>query len=77
MASATGIPDQVIAPPVEELVGEDEPLLGRPGDASQKEGRPLYQNLVIGKFVKRRNNRSNFLTRIQVQASSPRPESSC
>jgi hypothetical protein len=51
MASATGIPDQAIVPP-EESVGEDEPLLGRPGDASQKEGRPLYQNLIIGKFTK-------------------------
>ena len=28
---------------------EEEPLLGRRGDASQQEGLPLYQNLVIGK----------------------------
>jgi hypothetical protein len=27
---------------------EEEPLLGRRGDASQQEGLPLYQNLVIG-----------------------------
>jgi len=27
---------------------EEEPLLGRRGDASQEEGLPLYQNLVIG-----------------------------
>lgn len=34
--------------PPRESVGEDEPLLGRPGDASQPEGRPLYYNLIIG-----------------------------
>jgi hypothetical protein len=45
MASATGIPDQAI---VDEDVGEEEPLLGRPGSVSQREGRPLYQNLVLG-----------------------------
>jgi hypothetical protein len=45
MASATGIPDVAVTG---EGVGEDEPLLGRAGDASQQEGRPLYYNLVIG-----------------------------
>lgn len=30
-------------------VGEQEPLLGRTGDASLPEGKPLYENLVIGK----------------------------
>jgi len=30
---------------------EEEPLLGRRGDASQQEGLPLYQNLVIGTGV--------------------------
>jgi hypothetical protein len=51
MASATGIPanipgrDQRV-----EGLGEDEPLLGRIGDASQHEGRPIYYNLVIGKY---------------------------
>jgi len=30
---------------------EEEPLLGRRGDASQEEGLPLYQNLVIGTGV--------------------------
>jgi len=27
---------------------EEEPLLGRAGDASQQDGKPLYHNLVIG-----------------------------
>lgn len=36
MASATGIPD--VAVTGEGIVGEDEPLLGRPGDASQQVG---------------------------------------
>jgi hypothetical protein len=31
-------------------MGEDEPLLGRAGDASQQEGRPLYYNVIIGKL---------------------------
>lgn len=30
--------------------GEDEPLLGRAGDASQQEGKPLYYNFIIGKL---------------------------
>ncbi|KAI9747974.1 MAG: hypothetical protein M1815_003718 [Lichina confinis] len=30
---------------------EQEPLLGRPGDATQTEGKPLYHNLVIGTAV--------------------------
>ncbi|KAI9666412.1 MAG: hypothetical protein M1821_004348 [Bathelium mastoideum] len=38
MASATGIPNQS---------SEQEPLLGGPGDASQKD-KPLYHNLAIG-----------------------------
>jgi hypothetical protein len=46
MASATGVPDRAVV--AEADIGEEEPLLGRPGDASQKEGRPLYQNLVLG-----------------------------
>jgi hypothetical protein len=44
MASATGIPDQSYA-------NEQEPLLGRPGDASQGEA-PIYRNLVIGRSSK-------------------------
>jgi hypothetical protein len=30
---------------------EEEPLLGRRGDASQQEGLPLYHNFVIGKLI--------------------------
>ena len=48
MASATGIPDVV----PQEGLGEDEPLLGRAGDASQQEGRPLYFNLIIGQIFR-------------------------
>lgn len=29
-------------------MGEQEPLLGRAGDASQQDGLPLYHNLIIG-----------------------------
>lgn len=46
MASATGIPQ---TNGYEADRGEDEPLLGRAGDASQHEGSPLYYNLIIGK----------------------------
>jgi hypothetical protein len=51
MASATGIPASMPErdQPAEGL-GEDEPLLGRVGDASQPEGRPIYYNLIIGKY---------------------------
>jgi len=45
MASATGIPDSAIES------NDTEPLLGRAGDASQQEGRPLYFNLIIGTAV--------------------------
>lgn len=45
MASATGVPQ---VHPHEAGYGEDEPLLGRIGDASQQEGRPIYYNLIIG-----------------------------
>lgn len=54
MASATGIPQNPrVAPgelqdPYEAGYGEDEPLIGRAGDASQQEGRPLLWNLVLG-----------------------------
>ena len=51
MASATGIPNGAVPREQIEGVGEDEPLLGRAGDASQQEGRPLYYNLVIGNTV--------------------------
>ncbi|KAI9746157.1 MAG: hypothetical protein M1818_000838 [Claussenomyces sp. TS43310] len=49
MASANSIPDahpQQIDPQSAEL-GDDEPLLGRAGGASQPEGRALFHNLII------------------------------
>jgi hypothetical protein len=49
MASAT--PDGAVPREQVEGVGEDEPLLGRAGDASQQEGRPLYYNLIIGNNI--------------------------
>lgn len=42
MASATGIPENGPAPQ------ETEPLLGRPGDVSQDEGKGLQYNFFIG-----------------------------
>ncbi|KAF2455243.1 eukaryotic cytochrome b561-domain-containing protein [Lineolata rhizophorae] len=45
MASATGMPDQSTAAMGR---GEEEPLLGRAGDASQEEDKPLYYNFVLG-----------------------------
>jgi len=48
MASATGIPND---PVVAQEAGEDEPLLGRPGDAAQQQGKPLFYNLIIGTAV--------------------------
>jgi len=50
MASATGIP-QVRPHDDETGLGEDEPLLGRAGDASQQDGKPLYYNLIIGTAI--------------------------
>jgi hypothetical protein len=51
MASATGISESAVAAqsPREEGLGEDEPLLGNPGDVTQNGGRGLYYNTVIGK----------------------------
>lgn len=46
MASATGIPSNVAAARAGH--SEEEPLLGRRGDASQPDGQPLYHNLWIG-----------------------------
>ncbi|KAH7040789.1 eukaryotic cytochrome b561-domain-containing protein [Microdochium trichocladiopsis] len=48
MASATGIPQQ---PPAEHGNEESEPLLGRPGDASQKPAASIAKNLVLGTGV--------------------------
>ncbi|KAH7346728.1 eukaryotic cytochrome b561-domain-containing protein [Rhexocercosporidium sp. MPI-PUGE-AT-0058] len=49
MASATGIPETTLIP--REGNGEDEPLLGRAGDAAQGEGKPIYYNLIIGTAI--------------------------
>ncbi|KAH8596835.1 hypothetical protein B0O99DRAFT_94762 [Bisporella sp. PMI_857] len=49
MASATGIPAQI--PPQDEERGEDEPLLGRPGDLAPKDGEPLWRNFFSGTAV--------------------------
>ncbi|KAI1805705.1 eukaryotic cytochrome b561-domain-containing protein [Daldinia bambusicola] len=52
MASATGIPQH---PPIDSdndgQQGDLEPLLGRTGDASQRENAPILKNLVIGTGV--------------------------
>ncbi|KFY23791.1 hypothetical protein V493_05628 [Pseudogymnoascus sp. VKM F-4281 (FW-2241)] len=54
MASATGIPqltpDEIARrnPVPTDGLAEDEPLLGRPGAASQRDGRALGWNLIIG-----------------------------
>lgn len=45
MSSATGLPQEN---PAAEGRGEDEPLLGRSGDASQQDGIGLQYNLVLG-----------------------------
>ncbi|KAM3080125.1 hypothetical protein ACMFMF_003535 [Clarireedia jacksonii] len=45
MASTTGIPQNI---PQDPSYGEDEPLLGQAGDASQQDGQPLWYNLGIG-----------------------------
>ncbi|KAJ8058092.1 hypothetical protein OCU04_012951 [Sclerotinia nivalis] len=57
MASVTGIPEEPrgatgeLQNPHEAGYGEEEPLLGRAGDASQQEGRPLIWNLALGTAV--------------------------
>ncbi|CAF9930506.1 hypothetical protein IMSHALPRED_008199 [Imshaugia aleurites] len=48
MASATGIPQEN---PATQGRGEDEPLLGRAGDASQQEGKGLQFNFVLGTAI--------------------------
>lgn len=51
MASATGVP-QALPEHIERAdsgLPEEEPLLGRPGDACLPEGQPLYRNLYLGK----------------------------
>jgi hypothetical protein len=48
MASATGVPND---PVDREVHGADdmEPLLGRPGDASQRHNAPIAKNLILGR----------------------------
>lgn len=50
MASATGIPEDYNAA---RGAGEEEPLLGQRGDASQMEGQPLFMNLWLGMYLER------------------------
>jgi hypothetical protein len=54
MASATGIPEQDPTT----TAGEDEPLLGRPGDASQTSD-GLQYNWVLGWYQIRRETEAN------------------
>ncbi|KAJ4375023.1 hypothetical protein N0V83_002102 [Neocucurbitaria cava] len=58
MASATGIPSNAAAARGQ---SEEEPLLGRRGDASQAEGEPLYHNLWIGMFIQAVNIEEGFV----------------
>lgn len=53
MASETYIPENPSTLPGRGLLGrgEEEPLLGRAGDASLEEGKPLYHNFLIGTGV--------------------------
>lgn len=46
MASATGIPES--NPTASQRGDEDEPLLGRAGDASQQDGKGIQFNFVLG-----------------------------
>ncbi|KAL6715163.1 hypothetical protein ACLMJK_007427 [Lecanora helva] len=48
MSSATGIPQEN---PATQGQAEDEPLLGRAGDASLQEGKPIPWNLVLGTAI--------------------------
>lgn len=63
MASATGIPSNAAAARGQ---SEEEPLLGRRGDASQAEGEPLYHNLWIGMFIQAVNIEEGFVNQGQV-----------
>lgn len=53
MASATGIPERrysdIESDGAEQR--ETEPLLGRPGDAAQEDGVPMFRNLVLGRLI--------------------------
>jgi hypothetical protein len=48
MASTAGIPEQ--PPDAEARTLETEPLLGRPGDATQKPDAPIIANIWLGEF---------------------------
>lgn len=50
MASATGIPETRSGDATNHGRGEQEPLLGRAGDASQQEDQGLQFNFVIGEL---------------------------
>lgn len=50
MASATGIPETHSGDAANQGRGEQEPLLGRAGDASQQEDQGLQFNFVIGEL---------------------------
>ena len=49
MSSATGIPEE--NPATNHRTAEDEPLLGRRGDASQEDGKGIQFNLVLGTYT--------------------------
>lgn len=52
MASATGIPQHYpVDSDTDGQVGDTEPLLGRPGDASQGDDAPIIKNLVLGMMI--------------------------
>lgn len=52
MASATGLPERFPNGSEEGLAGrETEPLLGRPGDVAQEEGKSTLNNLVLGMYL--------------------------
>jgi hypothetical protein len=59
MASATGIPENVNAA---RGASEQEPLLGRRGDASQMEGQTIWLNLWLGEKLEPSNSRHFWLT---------------
>ncbi|KAI1761696.1 hypothetical protein GGR53DRAFT_459654 [Hypoxylon sp. FL1150] len=48
MASATGIPQHPPTDSDNDGQGDQEPLLGRPGDVSQRDNAPIVKNLTIG-----------------------------
>jgi hypothetical protein len=62
MASATGIPPNVVAARGQ---SEEEPLLGERGDASQAEGQTLWFNLWIGMSVAGLDNERKGLMRVR------------